>query len=202
MTKVSNSLRHLLVGLILLGVLIQAPLTQAQSNAQESLASCSQCHGENGNPKDSRVPVIWGQSPSYLQKQLIAYRSGQRDNQIMGSMAESVPKAQLLTLAQNLSVQTWPTKAAPNTNTTQEWILQSRLSGPKSMNVCLACHTADPSAMSEGTPRLWGQNLEYLLEQMSAYAQDDRTTSEAMSAILKTISKKDQTEIARFYASH
>ena len=202
MSAATLSLRYLLTGFLFLTSLFLAPLGAAQTIAEKNLASCSECHGENGSPKDNRIPVIWGQNAAYLQRQLLAYRSGQRDNQIMSSMAESVAKDQLLSLAQNLSNLKWPSKGNQGGNAAKEFDLRKRLLAPQSMGLCLACHTADPSSMPEGTPRLWGQNLEYLLDQMSAYAQDDRTTNEAMSAIMKTISKKDQTEIARFYASH
>jgi len=198
----SNSLKYLLLGLSALATWIQAPPSQAQTNAQQTIASCSACHGEDGSPKDSRFPVIWGQNSTYLQKQLMAYRSGQRDNQIMGSMAESVPKDLIPSLAQELSNHSWPTKSHEDMEIAKEPVVNSRASGPKSLGLCLSCHRTDPSTTADGTPRLWGQNLEYLLDQMSAFTQDDRTTNESMSAIMKTISKNEQNEIARFFSSH
>ena len=62
----------------------------AQSALDNQLGVCWSCHGVEGKPKDPSVPIIWGQQAAYLEKQMRDFRSGDRDSQIMASMAESV----------------------------------------------------------------------------------------------------------------
>ena len=64
---------------------------QAADPLESSLQICSSCHGSAGKPSDPTIPIIFGQQARYLEKQLKDYRSGDRDSQIMSSMAEAVP---------------------------------------------------------------------------------------------------------------
>jgi cytochrome c553 len=196
------SLRKLFLLAALSCSLFSSQFSLAQSELQSVLKVCTECHGDSSRPKDNQVPIIWGQNALYLQHQLIAYRSGQRDNQIMGSIAESLPKAQLREIALALSQQQWSGPKGEEPATPNAMALRSKASTLSPLGQCVACHTPDPSASDASIPRLWGQNFNYLLEQMRAFSQDDRTTSDVMSAVLKTIDKESQVEIAHFFSTH
>jgi cytochrome c553 len=56
---------------------------------EDKLASCSACHGANGDkPLAPDYPVLAGQYKDYLEQALKAYRSGRRQNPIMTMQVE------------------------------------------------------------------------------------------------------------------
>lgn len=62
-------------------------------------AMCAGCHGPNGKSIVPSYPHLAGQDESYLVKQLKDFRSGQRPNQIMNSMAAGLSDADIENLA-------------------------------------------------------------------------------------------------------
>jgi cytochrome c553 len=50
-------------------------------------AVCQSCHGLNGLPQMPEMPTIAGSDATYLVKQLEAYRSGARENEMMSAVA-------------------------------------------------------------------------------------------------------------------
>lgn len=168
-------------------------------SAKEDIHACGECHGTSGAPRDSKLPIIWGQNAAYLEKQLRDYRSGQRENQIMTSMAEGIPKEKLSALAQILSFQPWPKSELiesandPSNSVTQE-----------DVQVCLSCHAQSRKGepLYKGSPRLSGQNAEYLLDQMLSWVNQDRNNSELMSQLLKNKSKQQLQALSIYFSKH
>lgn len=62
-------------------------LVQAQGHADlpgRSRVTCTPCHGATGNAGQATVPTLAGQHVRYLIKQLRDFRSGARNNAVMG----------------------------------------------------------------------------------------------------------------------
>nr|WP_086938360.1 c-type cytochrome [Thaumasiovibrio occultus] len=56
-------------------------------NIDKGLAACTACHGPRGNgTPSSGFPRISGQPAEYIEAQLTAFRSGERDNDLNGMM--------------------------------------------------------------------------------------------------------------------
>ena len=67
-------------------------------------AACAACHGPGGNqPISPETPRLAGQDYDYLVHALGQYRSGARQNPIMGAMAKSLSDAQICILARYFS---------------------------------------------------------------------------------------------------
>ena len=49
-------------------------------NAKFGIAACMSCHGPTGNGIPPRFPSVSGQHSAYTQKQLLAFKSGERSN--------------------------------------------------------------------------------------------------------------------------
>ncbi|HEY3908789.1 MAG TPA: c-type cytochrome [Stellaceae bacterium] len=153
---------------------------------------CASCHGGAGVPSDHTVPIIWGQQPAYLQKQLNDYRNGDRDSQIMSSIAESLSDRDLSQITAQFGSAKWP---APS---------EAKLpAAPVAIATCQACHSANlaggvsPSGVA---PRLAGQFSAYLVDTMNAYADGERANSTAMTALMQSLSPPDRTKIADYLA--
>ncbi|OIQ68857.1 cytochrome c4 precursor [mine drainage metagenome] len=62
---------------------------------------------------------------------------------------------------------------------------------------CMACH-GDKGQGNGTTPRLGGQNLEYLKRQLNVFAGNDRPAATAMHAIVKGLSASDIAAITQY----
>lgn len=84
----------------------QAPAAGDVARGRELTYTCQGCHGvpgyENAYPT-YRVPMIGGQSETYLVNALTAYRNGEREHPTMQAQAESFSEADIADIAAFLS---------------------------------------------------------------------------------------------------
>ena len=85
-----------IMGLALLPVTSWAADVQA---GQQRATTCFACHGENGISLNPNYPSLAGQSAEYLVKQLNAFRSGTRNDPVMGPMAQSLSDTDVVNVA-------------------------------------------------------------------------------------------------------
>ncbi len=173
-------------------VLLTALQPHAIRAQDASLDTCWSCHGQQGLPTDATIPIIRGQRADYIEAQLRAYRSGDRENQIMNSMAESLTREDIPRQAALIASLGWPHTTAPQAS-----------AGADLVAGCKGCHGADlmggPSPVGPA-PRLAGQNAAYLKSQMVAFAEGQRSNQEVMQALMKTIDADSKTAIAAYLA--
>jgi cytochrome c553 len=63
------------------------------------LGACVACHGADGIGKAPQYPNLRGQKAAYLEKQLKAFRSGERQDSNMNAMAKPLSDADIANLA-------------------------------------------------------------------------------------------------------
>lgn len=166
----------------------------ADSALESDLAQCWSCHGKEGRSSDRTMPVIWGQSADYIMKQLTDYRDGGRENQIMSSMAEFIPRAKLGEASKIISLKPWPASAVPTIKDGLSDLAQA----------CAACHGADLTGAQTDAgpaPRLAGQNELYLAEQMHAFATGLRANHAVMTSIMRNLDGAQREDLARQLAN-
>lgn len=66
---------------------------------KEKSQTCASCHGEKGNTSNSMYPKLAGQHPSYLYHALKQYKSGERQNAVMGGMVSNLSDQDMRNLA-------------------------------------------------------------------------------------------------------
>src|SRR5277367_825644 len=140
---------------------------------------CASCHGGHGLPSDPTVPIIWGQQAAYLQKQLNDYRNGDRESQIMSSIAESLSDGEVSQIAAYFGGEKWPAQSTTSLPT-----------APGAVATCPACHNtslAGGTSPSGVAPRLKGQFSPYLIDTMAAYANGERANSAVMASLAKSL---------------
>jgi cytochrome c553 len=177
----------------LFGAGVMVALAAAPAVAQDDIASkvqlCAACHGQNGVPTDPKtMPIIWGQQASYLYKQLHDYRSGARDNPIMGPVAKGYSLEDLRKIAAYFAAKTWPAHAGAAGGSAPEGIAQ-----------CQPCHQPNFEG-GPPAPRLAGLSYEYLIAQMNAFADDGRNNNLDMPGFMKAHSPNDRDAMARYLA--
>jgi len=154
---------------------------------------CASCHGGHGLPSDPTVPIIWGQQAAYLQKQLSDYRNGDRESQIMSSIAESLSDAEVSQIAAYFGDVRWPVRSGASPPVT----------APGAIATCQACHNANLAGGKTAagiTPRLAGQSSPYLLDTMNAYANSERANSAPMAALMQSLSPAERKAAADYLA--
>ena len=171
---------------------ILAPKSYAADTVETALASCRACHADSLPPKDATVPIIQGQQAAYLEKQLLDFRAGTREDQIMSSMAASIPRPDLPRAAALIAAMPWPKPRAA-----------SPPAAPGAVAACQACHGADlgggPSP--EGVaPRLAGQFAEYLDDRMGVFARGGQPAAKTMTAIMKSMTAAERAALAKYLA--
>src|SRR5262249_7653486 len=127
----------------------------AADDIEAKAQSCAACHGANGVPIEPKtIPIIWGQQQSYLMKQLRDYRSGERANPIMMTIAKGLAEEDLRKLAAYFAAKSWPAQQADAAATA--------VPPPSKIAQCRPCHQPN----FEGgmpAPRLAGLSYEYLV---------------------------------------
>src|SRR6266478_976865 len=162
-------------------------VAEAEAILGAKLLVCNTCHGDNGVPRNTATPVIWGLQENYLVKQLHDFHSGDRDNEVMVWMATALTPAELGSAAAYFAKKNWPARsagAAPS-------------SPPAIVAVCQACHQQN-LAGGLPAPRLAGQRYEYLVESMRSYADGERTNNAEMMNIMKALSPAERDAMARY----
>jgi cytochrome c553 len=155
---------------------------------ETSLQVCSTCHGQNGQPIDATIPIIWGQQTSYLVKQIHDYKSGDRENAIMKAFADGIKQADIRKAATYFAEKTWPAHPAAAAATP-----------PNGMTVCRICHQENFQG-GLPAPRLAGQSYEYLLTAMNNFADEKRTNSADMMKLMKATTPAEREAMARYLA--
>jgi cytochrome c553 len=61
--------------------------------ASISTSVCAACHTSDGSRGSAANPIIQGQHPDYLVKQLAEFKAGKRDNPVMRAMASPLSEA-------------------------------------------------------------------------------------------------------------
>jgi len=172
--------------------LAAVPATAADE-LEAKLQACNACHGQNGQPIDKSIPIIWGQTTAYMTKQLHDYRGEDRPNPVMAPFAGMIKPEEWRKVATYFSAKPWPAKQASG--------------GPapaappeQKIAVCRICHQPN----FEGglpAPRLAGQSYEYLLGAMNSFADDKRTNSQDMQTLMKMLTAEERDAIAKYLAA-
>src|SRR5262245_35736633 len=104
-TMINNHFPTLFSTLVVL-VAVAAPANAAEG-VEAKLQVCGSCHGDNGQPIDATIPIIWGQTEYFIVKQLHDYKSGDRENTVMAAFAKRLTQAELRPAAAYFAKKSW-----------------------------------------------------------------------------------------------
>ena len=148
--------------------------------------ACAACHGEGGNSTNPAVPSIAGQPAQFLSTALYMFREGYRKDPQMTPMAAQLSNSDFNELAAYFSKQ-------PAASARHRASAENAKAGPelaKKFN-CTQCH--GPALLGQQhIPRLAGQQLEYLRNQLRAFKAGKRADMDGnMTAAAQQLSDKD-----------
>ncbi len=162
-------------------------VAEAEAILGAKLLVCNTCHGDNGVPRNTATPIIWGLQENYLLKQLHDFQRGDRDNDVMTWMATALSQAEVGPVAAYFAKKNWPARSAGAAST----------SPPAGVAVCQICHQQN-FVGGLPAPRLAGQRYEYLVEAMRRYAERERTNNADMMKIMEAMSPAEREAMARY----
>lgn len=160
---------------------------------------CAACHGPDGNSVITANPKLAGQHPEYLAKQLAEFKSGKRNNAVMGGMAAALTESDMLGLAAYFSGQK-PTLGKAKENgkgSLGEKIYRAGIAETK-VPACASCHGANGAGIPNQFPRLAGQHAEYTATQLKTFRTGERANAPMMMDIASRMTDAQMQAVADY----
>lgn len=174
-------------------------------------ATCTACHGVNGNSVNPEWPVIAGQNANYIRDQVHRIKANQRPVPLMLPIVQNISDQDIADLAAFFATQT-PTgnEADPSYWKAGEKLYRGG-DAARGIPACVACHgplgRGNPAA---GYPALQAQHAVYTIKQLDGYSADTRYVKNAAgevqagpnAPIMKVIAARLTAEDRRNLASY
>jgi cytochrome c553 len=165
-------------------------------------STCAKCHGADGVSTTNGVPNLAGQRPSYVYRELKAYRRGDRTGgteahkmKLMKFFSDDA-LANLAAYYASLDPASPPDAPAPN-------YVDPVAAGRAAAEPCSKCHGENGVSHKAGVPSLIGLHPKYLVETMQSFKSGDRPIDEKnreMKKALDALTDQDLQHIALYYA--
>jgi cytochrome c553 len=154
--------------------------TGAEGSADEGQSKatpCVACHGVDGNSSNPVWPNLAGQHPQYIERQLDAFKKGERQDPLMSPMAAPLSEDDMADLAAYYSKQAPKGLEADAAKLSLGQRLYRGGDASKGVAACTACHgpngAGNPTALY---PAIRGQHAAYVAKQLRAYREGARQT--------------------------
>ena len=176
----------ILGGLMLAG---GSPATADDPDAGQKVANmCRTCHGIDGYAQIPIAPHIGGEPKDYLEAQLMAFKTGAREHEMMSVVTASLSAQQISDVAawyaSHRAVATLP-----------EGVTEDDAPA-----ACVSCHGANGISVLLDAPNLAGEVNIYIDTQLKAFRNGKRT-HDIMSEIAADLTDTEIRELADWYAN-
>jgi cytochrome c553 len=155
-------------------------------------AACSGCHGETGVSSMPGMPSLVALDPKYVIAAMQAYKSGQRANDMMKTIAAGASESDVNNMALYYALQKPARAKTPAAG--------NQAAGKKAAAACGACHGDLGVSGNPATPSLAGQDGQYLAAAMQSY-KDGARKDESMKGPVADLDEKTIKDIAAYYAA-
>ena len=160
--------------------------------------NCTMCHGAKGVSR-ADTPNLAGQYPEVIIKQLIDYRSSDRESSVMKALAASLSDADIRDLAAYYASLPKP-RNTPVTDMSAVPALV-RVGAPmRNIAPCASCHGG--IERKPGAPWMESMPKEYLVAELNAFARGTRRNDALaqMRNMARSLTPQEIDEVASFYA--
>jgi cytochrome c553 len=183
---------------------IMQHLVASNTDRGEKLAGevCAACHGDKGLSQTAAIPSLAGQTSYAIYKQLHDYRSGARAHEQMTGVAKALAVTDLASIAAFYAAAGEQYAAIGRRDLSGEpEIIKLVWEGDTKRRIpaCMSCHTNGVGGPIE-TPALLGQNREYMVAQLNAYAAGSRKNDVygRMRDIAHRLTPDEREQLARY----
>jgi len=173
-------------------------LARGQAIATQVCGACHTVDGTRGSPAN---PILAGQHPEYIAKQLGEFKAGKRNNPVMKGFASALSEADIKNVAAFYSSKQAKPGFAKNKELVAlgEKIYRGGIAD-KQVPACAGCHSPTGSGIPSEFPRIGGQHADYVDAQMRAFRIGARANSVQMAAIAAKMSDKEIAAVADYIA--
>ncbi len=171
------------------------------AKGQALSASCQACHTADGSRGIAANPILAGQHPEYLYKQLVEFKAGKRKNAIMQGFAAMLSDEDMRHVAAFYASKPPVPGFAQNKETVElgQRIWRGGIVA-KGVPSCSGCHSPSGAGIPAQYPRITGQHAEYTALQLANFASGERGNNAQMTAIASKMSEAEMKAVADFAA--
>jgi len=166
-----------------------------------STTVCAACHTNDGSRGSPANPILQGQHPEYLVKQLSEFKSGKRANPIMSGMAAPLSDADMKNVAAFYAGKTAKPGFAKNKELVAlgEKIYRGGIAD-RMIPACAGCHSPTGAGIPAQYPRLAGQHADYTEAQLVAFRSGARKNSIPMTGVAAKMNDREIKAVADYMA--
>jgi cytochrome c553 len=173
-------------------------LAKGQAIASGPCAACHTIDGSRGLPAN---PILVGQHPEYLFKQLKDFKAGARQNAIMQGMVAALSEDDMRNVAWFYASKKAPLGTARDAAAVQlgERIYRGGIAD-RQIPACAGCHSPNGAGIPSQYPRLAGQHAEYTEAQLIAYRAGQRKNNPMMPLIAAKMNDREIKAVSDYIA--
>ena len=162
---------------------------------------CAACHASDGSRGSPANPILQGQHPEYLVKQLTEFKSGKRANAIMMGMAATLSEDDMKNVAAFYAGKQAKPGFAKNKELVSlgEKIYRGGIAD-RSVPACAACHSPTGAGIPAQYPRMAGQHADYTEAQLVAFRGGVRKNSLQMTGVAAKMNDREIKAVADYIA--
>ena len=178
-----------------------APAKPDLAKGQATAQVCAACHAADGTRGISANPILQGQHPEYLVKQLTEFKAGKRQNPIMQGMAASLSEEDMRNVAAFYASKQAEPGAATDKELVQlgEKIYRGGIA-ERNIPACAGCHSPTGAGIPAQYPRLSGQHAEYTAAQLTAFRAGARANSAQMVGVAAKMNDREIKAVSDYIA--
>lgn len=173
----------------------------ATKGATISNGVCVSCHTNDGSRGTPAFPILQGQHPNYLVKQLTEFKAGKRVNAIMKAMATALSEEDMRNVAAfYASKQAKPGFAKDkDLAALGEKIYRGGIAD-RSIPACAGCHSPNGAGIPIQYPRLAGQHADYIESQLVSFRGGVRKNSVQMTGVAAKLNDREIKAVSDYIA--
>lgn len=166
-----------------------------------STAICAACHASDGSRGAPANPILMGQHPEYLVKQLTEFKTDKRPSPIMKGFATMLGEEDMKNVAAFYASKQAKPGVAKNKDLVAlgEKIYRGGIAD-RSIAACAGCHGPSGAGMPSQYPRVAGQHAEYTEAQLVAFRSGARANNQQMTDVASKMSDKEIKAVADYLA--
>ncbi len=173
-------------------------LAKGQATATNVCAACHTSDGSRGSPAN---PIIQGQHPEYLAKQLTEFKAGKRANPIMQGMAAALSEADMKNVAAFYAgKQPKPGFAKEKDQVALGEKIYRGGIADRMVPACAGCHGPSGAGIPSQYPRLSGQHADYTAAQLNAFRSGARANSAQMTGVAAKMNDREIKAVSDYIA--
>jgi cytochrome c553 len=164
-------------------------------------AVCAACHSIDGSRGSPAQPILQGQHPEYLVKQLTEYKSGKRVNAIMQGFAATLSEDDMRNVAAFYASKIAKPGFAkqPQLVALGEKVYRGGIA-ERNIPACSGCHGPTGSGIPAQYPRVAGQHAEYTEAQLNAFRGGVRHNNAQMTGVAAKLNDREIKALADYIA--